>query len=109
MLLPCEKVVRKYLPAIRAGLIRTLYKDYNLGQVEIASKLGITQAAVSKYIIGNYTPEIKKLENKKEIKSTVGRLASSITKQNIKKPFLANMICEACINLEVCTAGKTKR
>ncbi len=49
MLQPYELVVKKVLPTIRARLAQILLQDYGLKQVEVANKLGITQAAVSHY------------------------------------------------------------
>ena len=49
MKFPCEIIVWKVLPAIRARLACELAKQ-GLPQKEIAQKLGITEAAVSQYI-----------------------------------------------------------
>ncbi len=49
MLQPYELVVRKILPTVRAKLAQVLLQEYALKQVEVAEKLGITQAAVSHY------------------------------------------------------------
>ncbi len=49
MLQPYELVVKKVLPTIRARLAQVLLQDYAMKQVEVAERLGITQAAVSHY------------------------------------------------------------
>lgn len=49
MLQPFEVVTAKLLPTIRARLAQVLLDDYKMTQVEIAKRLGITQAAVSHY------------------------------------------------------------
>jgi predicted transcriptional regulator len=49
MLQPYELVVNKILPTIRAKLAQVLIQEYNLKQVDVAEKLGVTQAAVSHY------------------------------------------------------------
>lgn len=49
MKFPCELVVWKILPAIRAKLAIEMVND-GMSQREIAKKLGITEAAVSQYI-----------------------------------------------------------
>ena len=109
MLLPCEDTVKKYLPAIRAGLIKELSNEYRFDQIEIASKLGITQAAVSKYLHGNYTEKVKKLENSKEVRGAVKKLALSVVKGKVAKLTLANLICESCMNSVLCFRERTKR
>lgn len=47
---PCELVVGKILPALRASVVRVLSGKYHMRQSEIAKKLGITQASVSQYL-----------------------------------------------------------
>ncbi|MBS7645836.1 MAG: helix-turn-helix domain-containing protein [Candidatus Bathyarchaeia archaeon] len=46
----CEKIARYYLPAIRSIIAKRLMERYNLSQIQIAEKLGTTQAAVSQYL-----------------------------------------------------------
>jgi predicted transcriptional regulator len=46
----CEIVSGQVLPTIRAMVVKDLIKRYELSQVEVAKKLGITQPAVSQYI-----------------------------------------------------------
>jgi len=60
-LFPCEEIVRKYLPAMRASIAKKLYRK-GLKQERIAKELGLTQAAVSKYLSNKYNAEIRKIE-----------------------------------------------
>ncbi|MEM2760536.1 MAG: helix-turn-helix domain-containing protein [Nitrososphaerales archaeon] len=53
MLLPSEIETRFLIPAGRSLIARELIKKYNFSQENVASLLGITQAAVSNYISGN--------------------------------------------------------
>ncbi|KXB02662.1 hypothetical protein AKJ45_03050 [candidate division MSBL1 archaeon SCGC-AAA261F19] len=46
----CKVVVKQVLPAIQERLVKELIQCHKLSQVEIAEKLGITQAAVSQYL-----------------------------------------------------------
>lgn len=46
---PCEIVVQKILPAIRAELARILLEE-GLPQQQVANKLGLSKAAVSQYV-----------------------------------------------------------
>jgi hypothetical protein len=93
MMMPCESVVKLFIPAIRAGVTKELYKTYNFNQVEIAKKLGITQAAVSKYIAGKYSKEIKSLEENKEIHKYTKKMANSIAS---KEGGVIESTCYAC-------------
>jgi predicted transcriptional regulator len=49
---PCEIIVWKILPAIRKEFAKKLVKEQGLSQREAAAKLGLTEAAISRYISG---------------------------------------------------------
>ncbi|MDQ2049553.1 thiamine-phosphate synthase family protein [Natronolimnohabitans sp. A-GB9] len=51
LVLPSELVVDRFLPTIRA-MLATRLADRGMTQQEIAANLGVTQAAVSKYVSG---------------------------------------------------------
>ena len=48
----CEMFTKKYLPSVRAYLVKQLYQKYQLTQEEVSKILGITQPAVSQYLTG---------------------------------------------------------
>ena len=47
---PCEIVVNKVLPLIRADIVKILTQEYQMKQIEVSKRLGITQASVSQYL-----------------------------------------------------------
>jgi predicted transcriptional regulator len=47
---PCEIVVNKVLPHIRADIVKILTQEYHMKQIEVSKRLGITQASVSQYL-----------------------------------------------------------
>lgn len=49
---PCEIIVWELVPAIRSELAKKLIENHNLNQKEAAEKLGLTEAAVSRYLSG---------------------------------------------------------
>lgn len=49
MIIPCEVATKSVIPALRAMIARELIEDYGMKQELVAERLGITQAAVSKY------------------------------------------------------------
>ena len=49
-ILPDEIAVRSVLPALRAAVARELTQSFHLTQYEIATKLGLTQAAINHYL-----------------------------------------------------------
>jgi hypothetical protein len=52
MKIPCEIIVWYILPAIRKEFAKALIKNHDLTQKKVADKLGITEAAVSRYLSG---------------------------------------------------------
>lgn len=50
MNIPCEIVVQKILPVIRANLAKELVQKHSLRQEQVAKELGLTQPAVSHYL-----------------------------------------------------------
>jgi predicted transcriptional regulator len=62
-----EKAYKEVIPAARAALILELKKKYNMKEELISKYLGITQAAISKYLNGKYSTKIK------EIAATIDR------------------------------------
>ena len=50
MIVPCEFAVRMIMPTARAFIAKELHHTYKLRQHEIASRLNVTQSAVSQYL-----------------------------------------------------------
>lgn len=94
---PCEIVVNKLLPAIRALLVKKLIERHEFSQKEVADRLGVTQAAVSQYLSstrGNSKLD-EILENEK-IRSKIEELSDKISKGNKKKKEIIKEFCKIC-------------
>jgi predicted transcriptional regulator len=96
MLIPCEVAVKYFIPATRASIAKILVNKYNFSQPEIALKLGITQAAVSKYLNGKYSNKIKKLESMKFVRKISFDLANSIAEKKEAKIEFTKELCKYC-------------
>lgn len=81
MLTKCEKVAERLLPAIKAVVAKTLAQRYSWTQIEIATGLEVTQAAVSKYLSGKYSSDLKRLEKSKEVQTLAVGLAQKLAGQ----------------------------
>lgn len=57
----CERAMRITIPAVRAAISYTLSRKHGMKETEIAKRLGIAQAAVSKYLAGKYSKKVGKL------------------------------------------------
>jgi hypothetical protein len=49
---PCEIIVWQVLPIVRKELAKSLIENYGFTQKKVADKLGLTEAAVSRYLSG---------------------------------------------------------
>ncbi|ELY83266.1 thiamine-phosphate synthase family protein [Natrinema gari] len=76
LVLPSELVVDRFLPTVRAMLAARL-ADRGLTQREIATELGVTQAAVSKYIGGDSGGD-DRFRDDPETVATVDRIADGL-------------------------------
>jgi len=94
---PCEIVVTKVLPAIRAVLVKDLRDRHDLSQKEIAEKLGVTQAAVSQYLSSargdeKVEGELRNFKSYDEIRDLADRIAT----EDIKRPQITKEYCKIC-------------
>jgi predicted fused transcriptional regulator/phosphomethylpyrimidine kinase/predicted transcriptional regulator len=90
---PCEIVQRDFLRAVRVFVARSL-KEEGFSQTEIASKMDMTQAAVSKYLSQPLT--------KTKLAGDIDRLSQKLTKM-IKTgesgaDQIVREICSACMH-----------
>ncbi|ELY49638.1 thiamine-phosphate synthase family protein [Natronolimnohabitans innermongolicus] len=76
LVLPSELVVDRFLPTVRA-MLATRLADRGLTQQEIAAELGVTQAAVSKYVAGESGGD-DRFRDHPETVDTVERIADGL-------------------------------
>ncbi len=98
----CETVTRRVLPLYRSFVAKELLSKYNFTQVNVAKKLGTTQAAISQYLNSkrgrkeNSDPdayiEIVKLEAEKVAKLLA---TTDIGSEEFKDSF-----CDLCNKLQ---------
>ncbi|MBI1973412.1 helix-turn-helix domain-containing protein [Candidatus Micrarchaeota archaeon] len=65
-------------------------------QVEIADQLGLTQAAVSKYLSGTYSESIKELERNRTIRESIKKISGEIEHEHASRAKLAKGVCQTC-------------
>ncbi|WP_222918642.1 thiamine-phosphate synthase family protein [Natrinema sp. SYSU A 869] len=76
LVVPSELVVDRFLPTVRA-MLATRLAEHGLTQQEIAAELGVTQAAVSKYIGGESGGD-DRFRDDPETVATVDRIADGL-------------------------------
>ncbi|WP_436344365.1 thiamine-phosphate synthase family protein [Natronorubrum sp. FCH18a] len=77
LVLPSELVVDRFLPTVRA-MLATRLADRGMTQQEIAANLGVTQAAVSKYVGGESGGD-DRFRDHPETVATVDRIADGLS------------------------------
>jgi len=91
---PCEVIVSKILPSIKALLVKTLVKR-GIRQKEVATMLGITQASVSQYLAAVRGGDKKLLAIFPEMETYAEDMAEKIVGSGKKETYIA-LLCEIC-------------
>jgi len=92
---PCELVVGKILPSLRASVVKELSGKYHMKQSDIAKKLGITQASVSQYLSSSRAGSAKVTETFPKIKTYADDIAKRIVKGEDRYEWYS-VLCTAC-------------
>ena len=92
---PCEIIVNRMLPHIRAEIVRILVNDYSMKQIDVARRLGITQASVSQYISSVRGGDDFLHEMFPEIKEYTQSIAEKIALGENKEGQIA-LLCQIC-------------
>ncbi len=95
MLLPCEVAVRSLVPALRSAIARELTQTHGLKQKDVASLLGVTQTAVSKYT-RHVRGTVLKIEEVEEVQPTIKEIVVSLANGSMSKYELVTKFCVAC-------------
>ncbi|MDE1822920.1 MAG: hypothetical protein KGI00_05405 [Candidatus Micrarchaeota archaeon] len=91
-----ERATKEIIPAVRMLIAKELKEKYGMREVEIAERLSVAQAAVSKYLAGKYSERVKAITSKIDMKC-VDKYISKIAEG---KEGYANMcICTVCKHL----------
>jgi predicted transcriptional regulator len=92
---PCELVVGKILPALRASVVKELSGKYHMKQSDIAKKLGITQASVSQYLSATRAGGTKVTGSFPKIRIYANEIANRIVAGENQLEWYG-VLCKAC-------------
>ncbi len=92
---PCELVVGKILPSLRASVVKELSGKHDMKQSEIARKLGITQASVSQYLSAARAGDTKMIERFPKILTYAEDISGRIISGESRHQWYS-VLCEAC-------------
>ena len=79
----CDEAFRLTIPAIRIAIAKAMAAQ-KISQAEIAKTLGVAQPAVSKYLSGRYSDDVRAVENAID-KSQLGELVRIAMTGDIKR------------------------
>ena len=96
---PCEMVVGRILPALRASVVKELSGRYHMKQSDIAKKLGITQASVSQYLSSSRAAGTKVTDSFPKIKTYADEIAKRIARGEDKNEWYG-LLCKACKDIQ---------
>lgn len=106
---PCELVVGKILPALRASVVKELSGKYKMKQSDIAKKIGITQASVSQYLSSARAGGTNVTDRFPKIKSYAQDIAKRIDEGQDRSEW-HGVLCRACKDIrqdeEFCSMHK---
>ena len=93
----CEIVSKDIIPSIRALIALVLIEKYNMTQVDVAKKLGVTQPAISYYFHSKRGRKaIEFLKSNEKIMSLIEDAADKIY-NNVEDPSI--VLCDICIKI----------
>ncbi len=92
---PCELVVGKILPTLRASVVKELSGKHGMKQSEIAKRLGITQASVSQYLSATRAGNTKLIESFPQISTYAQEISKRIMAGETKYEWYG-VLCKAC-------------
>jgi hypothetical protein len=106
---PCEIVVKRLLPLLRALVAQDLMTVYGWTQSQTARKLGVTQPAVSSYLSILEGEEANR-PDMEELKSLAKRIAEGLATGEMSLSDTVMEVCSLCIKLKsgglVCSLHK---
>jgi len=97
LIIPCEVAAKSVIPALRAMIARELIEDYGMKQELVAERLGVTQAAVSKYQ-HQVRGEAVDLEAAGEVRQMSRDIAATLVRA--PNPLeVSRQFCQACTDI----------
>lgn len=92
----CEIASQYLLPTLRAMVAKNLMEKYNLTQQDAASKLGLTQSAISQYTRQLRGSKVKTLEKDKEVLEEIDKFSGKIASGELNSFSALGSFCEIC-------------
>lgn len=93
----CEIVSRYVLPVFRSMVAKEMMSKYKISQSEVASRLGVTQAAISHYLKSKRGSKMAlELEKIAEVRLAVARISEELMHKNSEDDLIFEEFCSLC-------------
>jgi hypothetical protein len=92
----CEIASQYLLPTLRALVAKALMEKYKLTQQDTASKLGLSQAAISQYMRQLRGSKVKTIEKDKGIIDEIEKFSGRIASGELNSLSALNAFCDIC-------------
>ena len=94
---PCMIVTAHILPAVRVVVARNLIEFHEMKPSLVASKMGLTPAAVTQYVSGVRGGMLAEdLQQSEGVKQMVNRIVGELLKIESDTSVVTEMLCELC-------------
>jgi predicted transcriptional regulator len=94
---PCEEISKNVIPTTRALLVKDLIERHKLSQVDVATRLGITQPAVSQYLRAlRGTSRTKSLIKMSDYMESLTKFSDDIAAGKVRGSQISEMYCKLC-------------
>jgi len=95
----CEIVVQNLLPTMRALIAKELIEKYKFTQQDAASKLGLTQSAISQYLRNLRGSKVKILKKDAKVQKEIENFASKLASGKLDSSNAIEPFCNICKNI----------
>jgi predicted transcriptional regulator len=92
----CEIASQYLLPTLRALVAKNLMEKYKMTQQDAASKIGLTQSAVSQYMRQLRGSKIKIIEKDKSIMEEIDKFSGRVASGEFNSLSILDAFCEIC-------------
>jgi len=90
-------VTSQVLPAVRVMVARDLIQVYELKPTTVASKMGVTPAAVTQYVSGvRGGKTVHILSKSKRVKRLLEKLVQEVLRTQVDQCAVIALLCEVC-------------
>lgn len=94
---PCLIVIYYVLPAIRAIIVQKLIEEYNLREIDVAIRTGITPAAITQYMKGKRGSSlVRAITQSERAMKIISDITECLGKKETSIDIILNKLCEVC-------------